>query len=57
MSLGERDWVAASFCLPRDEHMPVLVRLIGGKVVKQKTCERDWRDVVAWKRYKKDETP
>lgn len=48
MSLGE-DWVDASFVLPRDEHMPVIVRLVGGRTEKRKTVQGDWRNVVAWK--------
>ncbi len=52
MSLGEIDWVAASFCLPRDENLPVVVRLVGGKIEKRTKIEGDWRQVVAWRKWK-----
>jgi len=40
MSLGDT-WVDASFALPRDEHMPVEVRLITGHTEKRKSVEGD----------------
>ncbi len=51
MSFGE-DWVQASFMLPRDEHLPVVVRLVGGREEKRVTISGDWRAVVAWKKWR-----
>ncbi len=50
--LGDNEWVDAAFVLPRDEHCPVLVRLVNGKIEKRRKVEGSWSDVVAWRKLK-----
>ncbi len=54
MSLGDY-LVDASFALPRDEHLPVTVWLVGGKIEVRRKIEGDWRQVVAWRKWKPEE--
>jgi hypothetical protein len=47
--MTEQPWVSASFYLPRGNHCPVEVELVGGKREKRDTTEGDWKLVVRWR--------
>lgn len=42
-------WIDASFFLPRANHLPCEVELVGGKREKRDTTEGDWRGVKQWR--------
>ncbi len=48
MSLGDGEWVDASFALPMDCHLPVIVKLANGKQETRRKIEGSWVAVVAW---------
>ena len=42
-------WIDANFFLPRANHLPCEVELVGGKREKRDTTEGDWRGVRRWR--------